>query len=206
MRAPLTRGPVIRYRRQGRPTGRGSNLALPMPEPEEPKPEPEEAEESTLRLVAEQACAQAHCVAAGVTLVRGNGSMLVVGTSLLGRQLEQAQWDLGQGPGLDAIRQLQVFNVACLVTARSWPNFLPQAVSRGVRSSLAVPIVLRGQALGALDLYSYEPAAFEGVEQVGLHFATEAAIALSASGERPDARTPRPVPRPHGPGRSHAAS
>lgn len=173
-------------------------MALPMPEPEE-------AEESTLRLVAEQACAQALCVAAGVTLVRANGTVVVVGTSLLGRQLEQAQWDLGQGPGLDAIRQLQVFNVACLVTTRSWPDFVPQAVSRGVRSSLAVPIVLRGQALGALDLYSFEPAAFDGTEQVGLHFATEAAIALSAFGDGPDARLPRPVPQV-GAGRSHAVS
>ena len=171
-----------------------------------PMPRPDEAEESTLRLVAEQACAQALCVAAGVTLVRGNGSVLVVGTSLLGRQLEQTQWDLGQGPGLDAIRQLQVFNVACLVTTRSWPDFVPQAVSRGIKSSLAVPIVLRGQALGALDLYSFEPAAFDGVEQVGLHFATEAAVALSAFGAGHESRLRPSAPQPQGPARSHAVS
>lgn len=174
-------------------------MALPMPKPDD-------AEESIMRLVAEQACAQALCVAAGVTLVRGDGSVVVIGTSLLGRQLEQAQWDLGQGPGLDAIRQLQVFNVACLVTTRSWPEFVPHAISRGIKSSLAVPIVLRGHALGALDLYSFEPVAFDGVEQVGLHFATEAAVALAAFGAGHDIRLRPPAPQPEGPGRSHAVS
>ena len=171
-----------------------------------PMPKSDEAQESTLRLVAEQACAQALCVTAGVTLVRGNGSALVVGTSLLGRQLEQTQRDLGQGPGVDAIRQLQVFNVASLGTTRSWPDFVSQAVSRGVRSALAVPIVLRGRALGALDLYSLEPAAFDGIEQVGLHFASEAAMALAALADGCERRLAHPASLPNGQGRSHAVS
>lgn len=108
--------------------------------------------DEALRRVAEQACVQAGCVAAGVTLLRGDEPAMLIGTSLLGRQLEQAQWDAGEGPGIDAIRQLQVFNVSCLATATSWPEFAPLATSRGVRSSLAVPIILRGQALGSLDL------------------------------------------------------
>jgi len=139
----------------------GSCMALPVPKSEG-------AEEQTLRLVAEKARSRAGCGAAGVTLLRGDDSAVVVGTSLVGRQLEQAQWEAGNGPGLDAMRQLQVFNVACLVTTTSWPDFISQAVSRGVRSCLAVPIILRGRALGALDLYSFEPAGFEGAERVGL--------------------------------------
>ena len=83
-----------------------------------PLPVPEEVGELTLRLVAEQACSAAGCVAAGVTVVRPEGSPLILGTSLLGAQMERAQWDSGDGPGLDAIGQLQVFNVACLATAR----------------------------------------------------------------------------------------
>lgn len=169
-------------------------------------PEPERAQDEALRLVAEQACAEAGCVAAGVTVVRGDDDARVIGSSLLGHQLEQAQWEAGQGPGLDAIGQLQVFNVSCLVTTPSWPAFVPLAISRGVRSSLAVPIILRGRALGALDLYSLEGGAFEGVEQVGLHFATEAALALSAPGGGPAGGTFGAAPRAGGPGRSQAVS
>ena len=135
--------------------------------------------EEALRLVAQQVCAHARCTAAGITVVRGGDAPLIVATSLLSRQLEDAQWAAGEGPGLDAIRQLQVFNVADLLATSSWPAFAALATTRGVRSSLAVPIILRGRALGSLDLYASQPDAFEGVEQLGLHFATEAALALS---------------------------
>lgn len=170
-----------------------------------PLPVPEEVEEHMLRLVAEQACSAAGCVAAGMTLVRPEGSPLILGTSLLGDQLERAQWDSLDGPGLDAIRQLQVFNVACLASALSWSLFVHHATARGVASCLAVPIILRGRALGALDLYSTEPAGFDGAEQVGLHFASEAAVALSQIEAGVRHLLPLPAHRPDGRGRSHAA-
>ena len=171
-----------------------------------PLPVPDEIEEHTLRLVAEQACSTAGCDAAGVTVVWPDGMPLIVGTSLLGAQLEQAQWDSGDGPGLDAIGQLQVFNVDSLASARAWSLFVQYALTRGIRSCLAVPIILRGRALGSLDLYSTEPAAFEGAERVGLHFASEAAVALSELEARQHRLLPLPVTHAEGTGRSHAAS
>jgi len=171
-----------------------------------PLPKPEEVEEQALRLVAERACSVTGCAAAGATVVRAKGTPLILGTSLLGAQTEQAQWDSGHGPGLDAIGQLQVFNVASLATARSWSLFVQYAIARGVRSCLAVPIILRGRALGALNLYSTEPAAFDGAEQVGLHFAGEAALALSRIQVGQHGLLPLSVPRPDGRGRSRAAS
>ncbi|HEX2700754.1 MAG TPA: GAF domain-containing protein [Acidimicrobiales bacterium] len=144
-----------------------------------PLPVSEPADEYALRRVAEQAASAAGCSAAGVTIVRPQGRPVLVGTSILGLELEATQWDAGEGPGLDAMGQLQVFNVACLVTAQSWPDFVPRALGRGIRSCLAVPIILRGRAVGALDLYSLETDAFVGFEQVGLHFAGEAAMALA---------------------------
>lgn len=169
-------------------------------------PESETAEDEALLLVAERACTEAGCASAGVTVALADVA-LIIGTSVLGRQLEQSQWDAGQGPGIDAVRQFQVFNVSCLATSTSWPAFVPLAVSRGVRSSLAVPVILRGRALGALDLYSLEPGAFDGAEQVGLHFAAEAALALSElDGGRARIRTRTAAPRPEGVERSHAVS
>lgn len=169
-----------------------------------PGAKPETTEDHALRLVAEQACRRAGAATAGMTVVRGDDPALVVGTSLLGHQLEQAQLAAGHGPGLDAIRQLQVFNVDCLATNASWPAFTPVAVSRGVRSSLAVPIILHGRALGVLDLYSLDPGAFEGAEQVGLHFAAEAAKVLSGNDVAADGDERRPTLRR--PGRSQAVS
>ena len=144
-----------------------------------PAPDSTENEQDALRLVARQACAHAGGAAAGITMVRGSDAPLMVATSLLSRQLQDSQWAAGEGPGLEAMRQLQVFNVGDLRTTSAWPVFSALATAWGVRSCLAVPIILRGKALGSLDLYARQVGAFEGVEQVGLHFATEAALALS---------------------------
>ena len=163
-----------------------------------PAPDSGDTEQDALRLVARQACAHARGAAAGITVVRAGDAPLMVATSLLSRQLQDSQWAAGQGPGLEAIRQLQVFNVGDLRTTSSWPMFSALATAWGVRSCLAVPIVLRGRALGSLDLYARQIGAFEGVEQIGLHFATEAALALSqlqpagrlgSPGLRPQERT-----------------
>lgn len=167
---------------------------------------PEEAHEEALRLVADEARAVLPgCEAAGVTVVHGEDPLLVVGTSLLGRQLEDLQWDAGHGPGIDAIRQLQVFNVACLASARSWPEFTRVALSRGVRSSLTVPLTARGRALGALTLYSFEKDAFTGHEHVGIRYAVEAAAVLAGAEWTTGAARARPAP-PNGPGRDRAVS
>lgn len=149
-----------------------SELALPAPDSGD-------TEQDALRLVARQACAHARGAAAGITVVQGSDSPLMVATSLLSRQLEDSQWASGQGPGLEAIRQLQVFNVGDLRTTSSWPVFAALATAWGVRSCLAVPIILGGRALGSLDLYARQVGAFDGGEQIGLHFAAEAALAMS---------------------------
>lgn len=189
--APLTSGQPSLYGGRIAPREETNDVASPVAETVG-------VDDRTLRLVAEQARTQAGCLAAGVTVVEQGAPALVVGTSLLGHQLEQVQWDLGQGPGMEAMRQLQVFNVACLATSRSWPDFVASALSRGVRSTLAVPVILRGRALGALDFYSDRPDGFEDAERVALHFAGEVAAALATlepwAGLAPTGRgRPRPV-------------
>ena len=136
----------------------------------------------SLRLVVEQVRASmAGCEAAAVTVVHGDEPVMVVGTSLLGCELEEAQWAAGHGPGIDALRQLQVFNVTCLATARSWPDFTRTALGRGVRSTLAVPLTGKGRALGVLNLYAPEVDAFVGHEPIALRYASEAASLLAGA-------------------------
>ena len=140
------------------------------------------ADTEALRRVAQEATALiGTCAAAAITVVHGDVPAMVVGTCALGQHLEEAQWAVGEGPGIDAIRQFQVFNVASLPASRSWPSFRALAARRGVRSSLAVPIVHGGRVLGALDLYATEDAGFEGQEQAALGFATRAAQVLAGT-------------------------
>lgn len=138
------------------------------------------AHHQALRRVAEEALDQfPSSAAAGVAVVGDDTPRLLVGTSLLAQQLEAAQWELGDGPGVDAMHHLQVFNVPCLTATTSWPEFSKLATSRGVRSNLSVPITWRGRAVGALTLYSPERDAFAGHEVIGLRSAAAAALALS---------------------------
>jgi transcriptional regulator with GAF, ATPase, and Fis domain len=47
-------------------------------------------------------------------------------------------------------------------------------------STLSLPLGVRGNGIGALNLYAREPAAFsEEQEQVGMMFATQASVALA---------------------------
>src|SRR3954469_13474280 len=63
---------------------------------------------------------------------------------------------------------------------RRWPRFGPRAVDLGVVSLLSIQLFTDGHNLGALNLYSREAHAFDDndAEQVGLLFATHAAVAL----------------------------
>lgn len=150
-----------------------------------------------LRLVVEQARSSlAGCDAAAVTAVVGERPVMVVGTNLLGCQLEEAQWGAGRGPGIDAMRQLQVFNVASLAAALSWPEFTRAALGRGMRSALSVPVTTRGRALGVLNLYSSQPGAFTGREPIALRHASAAALLLAGVGEACGAPPPCPPPGP----------
>ncbi|HVM02899.1 MAG TPA: hypothetical protein VM263_09540, partial [Acidimicrobiales bacterium] len=93
---------------------------------------PSAADAHELRLVVDDVrSSMAGCRAASLTVVRGEEAVMVVGTSALGRRLEEAQWAAGHGPGIDALRQLQVFNVASLASARAWPEFTELALAQG---------------------------------------------------------------------------
>lgn len=121
------------------------------------------------------------CVAASLTLVRGGRAMPVVSTAEVARQLDAIQCRAGEGPCLDAIRQLQVFNVATSAEARSWPAFSEAAAERGIQSSLSVPLTAGGEAIGALNLYGGAADSFAGCEAVAVVFGTEAAATVSGA-------------------------
>lgn len=127
------------------------------------------------------------CDAAAVTLVRNGRAIPVVSTTDVARELDAIQCRTGEGPSLDAIRQLQVFNVATGDDSRSWPGFSKEATARGILSSLSVPLTVGGVAVGALNLYSRSADAFVGREAVAVVFGCQAAATVP--GALPGIRT-----------------
>src|SRR3954451_11988886 len=97
--------------------------------------------------------------AAGVLLVDPAGDLRVVAASNEQvRLLELFQLQNDQGPCLDCFRSGRQVNVTELSSAAPrWPQFVPQAQQHGFGAVTALPMRLREQVIGALNLFSPAP-------------------------------------------------
>jgi GAF domain-containing protein len=103
-------------------------------------------------------------------------------TGELPRAVDQAQYDTGQGPCLTSLYQQQTVRLSDLATEPRWPEFAARARQVGLRSMLAIQLYVAGEDLGALNLHSTEPNSFtDESEQVGLVFASHAAVAMAGA-------------------------
>ena len=96
------------------------------------------------------------------------------------------QYELGEGPCVDTLRDAEVVAAPCIRHDQRWPRYVPAAVQLGLRSQLAVRLYLDDDGvLGGLNLYSttsdeVDPEA----EATAELFAAHAAIALHNARER----------------------
>lgn len=103
----------------------------------------------------------------------------------LPRLVDAAQTETGEGPCLDALHDARSVLVPDMATETRWPGFARRAAGLGVGSMLSFQLWVDGADLGALNLVSRRPHAFdEESEQVGEVFAAHAAVAFAASQQR----------------------
>lgn len=123
------------------------------------------------------------CDHAVVTLVKDDSFDSRASNDEVGPAVDAIQFEVDEGPCVQAIREQMTLLVDDLATETRWPNFSRRASeATGVRSMLAFQLFLAGDTLGSLNLYSKRAAAFtdESVA-VGTIFATHAAVALRAA-------------------------
>jgi GAF domain-containing protein len=119
---------------------------------------------------------------AGITLLRDSRVTTPVASDLRVSELDAFQARMWEGPCMDAIRGHERVYSENLAEEARWPEFAVKAVERGMRSLLACRLSVGDEPLGALNLYSRRPSAFDGSDQsVATLFATHAAVALAAS-------------------------
>jgi GAF domain-containing protein len=118
--------------------------------------------------------------AAGLLLADLRGELRVVAASSeAARLLELFQLQSDQGPCLDCFRSGRPVAAVDLGADRRWPRFAAAAGQAGFTAVQALPMRLRDQVIGALNLFRSTPGAFDPASvRIGQALADVATIGL----------------------------
>jgi GAF domain-containing protein len=120
------------------------------------------------------------CDSAGLTLVERGRPSTAAATDQRTLAVDDAQYAAGDGPCLAAYRTGEVQRVASGTARVRFPAFAAAAEKAGIRSFLAAPLMVRGEGIGSLNLYSTADHGFAEVDEaVVLLFAAQASVAVA---------------------------
>jgi GAF domain-containing protein len=123
------------------------------------------------------------CDGVSLMLIGKNGRIDTPAYSTeLARDSDQAQYETGQGPCLDAIRDHRTVVIDDLQTHERWPDYRSRALELGIRSTISFRLFVTGDSMGALDMYSRQPEAFDRRSQlIGQVYAAQASVAVRSA-------------------------
>jgi GAF domain-containing protein len=144
----------------------------------------EQSLEHTLDRVVGLACRTLHgCDTGSVSLPLDGLLATAASSSATASTLDSAQYRANEGPCVDAFRRLEavvVDDAQGKEAEERWPSFVPAARREGVRSTLSLPLGIRGEPLGVLNLYAFERAAYTDDDRaVGALFAEQATVSIA---------------------------
>lgn len=119
------------------------------------------------------------CDLSGVSLTTEGRLVTDACTDDVVRDVDDAQYALDDGPCVQALHQRESTRIDDTATDRRWPGFASAARELQVLSSCSVPLVVDGEALGVLNLYSRRTGAFRDSEPAAREYGAHAALALS---------------------------
>ena len=126
---------------------------------------------------------------AGVLLIGKGGKWdSVAGTSDLPHRLDELQMTFNEGPCVEAALDEVIVRTDDFRGEERWPKYSPAVVEIGV-SGLSFKLYTANRTAGALNLFAFEPNAFDGeVETIGTLLAAHAAAAILRGGLEPACR------------------
>ena len=123
-----------------------------------------------------------HAKHAGLSLFTKTGVETRAASDPLVHDVDSAQYAAGEGPCLSAGWEHRTTRSDNLADEPRWPKFAARAVELGIHSMLSVQLFVEGNTMGALNLYSTKPNAFDDEdENIALVLGAHAAVAMAAS-------------------------
>jgi GAF domain-containing protein len=120
--------------------------------------------------------------AVSITLVRDEKAFTAAFSGQMALAADELQYEHGYGPCMDAGRGGVVLRVDDMQTEERWPDYVAHVRSQTpVRSSLSVPLPYQGASIGALNVYSSQPAAFASPESLGAGLDAAEVIAVAVA-------------------------
>ncbi|MCA1695937.1 MAG: GAF and ANTAR domain-containing protein [Actinobacteria bacterium] len=135
----------------------------------------QEVGELTVRTVAP-------AVTCGITLAEQGRVFTVAAADELASQLDEQQYEIGDGPCLQALRSGEVVDATDLGAESRWGDYPTIAMGHGILAVYSVPLIVNGKPVGVLNVYARAPKAFGVVDRQLLQLlAGQAAIAVTAA-------------------------
>lgn len=116
--------------------------------------------------------------AAAISLVFDGAHIGTLGASTAAaRNYDEEQFTLGEGPCLDAVARRRPVTVIDLAEPgeNRWPAWGPAMLAHQIRGVYAMPILVAGDYVGALDLFQNTPVALTVDQVIGIVAAAELA-------------------------------
>jgi GAF domain-containing protein len=117
---------------------------------------------------------------AGITMfVEGRHRTAVFSDGLV-PEIDQAQYDTGEGPCVEAFRLGEPREIESTLVDGPWVEFRRVAAEHGILSTLSSPLLFNLESIGALNFYSHRERGFSDQDrEMSTLFASQAAIVLS---------------------------
>jgi GAF domain-containing protein len=121
------------------------------------------------------------CDACSITMRRKRGrTETVASTAEIATACDSLQYELDEGPCVDAVSDDEAYYIDDVANDPRWPNWGPRVAEVGVGSVLSVRMANDDEVLGALNLYSTKVHAYDSdAVDLALVFASHAATAIN---------------------------
>lgn len=120
-----------------------------------------------------------HVDGAGLTLLCGAERQAVVASHEFVRLIDDVQYSIEEGPCISAVRERRTVLAGSLGGDPQWPRFGPRIGRMGVHSALSLPLEVRDEVVGALNVYARSKDAFDTeAVRLGELFARPAAVSV----------------------------